>query len=96
MRTFTVIPQTSTHYKLSFFSTYSLDVLVKGNGLIYVRDAAISMFDGRKVISGRATKTNFFSKQSSIGKAFTGRNTLKRVGRTKIAIEATVLMAVPG
>ena len=69
MRTFTVIPQTSAHYKLSFFSTYSLDVLVKGNGLIYVRDAAISMFDGRKVISGRATKTNFFSKQSSIGKA---------------------------
>ena len=30
VKTFTVIPQTSTHYKLTFYNTYSLDVLVKG------------------------------------------------------------------
>ena len=50
VQTFHIIPRTSTHYKVWFYNTYCLDFQVKGNGLVYVKDAAISLFNQRKVM----------------------------------------------
>lgn len=46
--TFIVIPQSPTHYRLTYRSMYCLDVQCRGDGLIAVRDGAYSLFDKGK------------------------------------------------
>jgi hypothetical protein len=45
IQTFSVIPQSPTHFKIVFYSTYCLDIYVRSDTHILVRDAAISLFD---------------------------------------------------
>jgi mediator of RNA polymerase II transcription subunit 14 len=50
VQTFSVLPQSPTHFKLIFYNTYCLDIHVRANGLVYIRDSAISLFDQRKAM----------------------------------------------
>ena len=38
-------------FQVIFYNTYCLDILIRAGGLVYVRDAAISLFDQRKVLA---------------------------------------------
>ena len=37
VQTFSVLPQSPTHFKLIFYNTYCLDIHVRANGLVYIR-----------------------------------------------------------
>ena len=37
IQTFTILPQSPTHFKLTYYNTYCLDIHVRANGLVYVR-----------------------------------------------------------
>lgn len=44
MQTFSIIPQSPTHYKVVFYSAYCLDIYVRSESHVLVRDAAHSLF----------------------------------------------------
>ena len=50
MLTFTTIPQSPTHYKVVFYSSYCLDIYVRSENHILIRDAAISLFNQGKAM----------------------------------------------
>lgn len=50
LRSFTVIPHSSTHVRLAYLDLYCLDVRFRCDGLVSVRDGAFSLFDKSKVI----------------------------------------------
>ena len=50
MQTFVVIPQSPTHYKVVFYSSYCLDIYVRAENHILIRDAAISLFNQGKAL----------------------------------------------
>ena len=50
VQTFSVIPQSPTHYKVVFYSSYCLDIYVRSDNHILIRDAAISLFNTGKAM----------------------------------------------
>ncbi|XP_052229673.1 mediator of RNA polymerase II transcription subunit 14-like [Dreissena polymorpha] len=52
MQSFTVIPQSSTHVRISYRSNYCLDVHLRSGNVVAVRDGAYSLFDTSKVTEG--------------------------------------------
>ena len=49
-QTFTVLPQSTTHVKILFYGKYCVDVYMRAEGLVSVRDGAYSRFDQTKVL----------------------------------------------
>lgn len=49
-QTFTVLPQSSTHVKIFFYGKYCMDVHMRAEGLVSIRDGAYSKFDQVKVL----------------------------------------------
>ena len=49
-QTFTVLPQSTTHLKILFYGKYCVDVYMRAEGLVSVRDGAYSRFDQTKVL----------------------------------------------
>lgn len=52
MLSFTVIPQSATHVRISFRNVSCVDVHFRAGKMVAVRDGAISLFDTSKVIDG--------------------------------------------
>ena len=50
VQTFSIVPQSPTHLKVFFYNTFCLDIYIKSDNHILVRDAAISQFDQRKAM----------------------------------------------
>jgi len=50
VQTFTVIPHSPPHLRLAYFNLYCLDVRLRSDGLVSIRDGAFSLFDKSKVI----------------------------------------------
>lgn len=48
VQTFGVIPQTASHLRLVYRNTYCIDIVIQADGLVAVRDGAISLFDKTK------------------------------------------------
>ena len=44
MQTFSIVPQSPTHYKVFFYSSYCLDIHLRSENYILIRDAAHSLF----------------------------------------------------
>ena len=49
-QTFAVLPQSTTHVKIMFYGKYCVDVFMRADGLVSVRDGAYSSFDQTKVL----------------------------------------------
>ncbi|XP_078476076.1 LOW QUALITY PROTEIN: mediator of RNA polymerase II transcription subunit 14-like [Lampetra planeri] len=49
---FTILPQSPTHVRLAFRSTYCVDIHCKARGAVAVRDGAYSLFDSSKIVEG--------------------------------------------
>ncbi|XP_013410599.1 mediator of RNA polymerase II transcription subunit 14 [Lingula anatina] len=49
---FSVIPQSSTHIRIGYRNTYCLDIHLRSNKMVSVRDGAYSWFDTSKVVEG--------------------------------------------
>jgi len=49
-QTFTILPQSTTHVKIFFYGKYCMDVHMRAEGLISIRDGAYSRFDQVKVL----------------------------------------------
>ncbi|XP_060590641.1 mediator of RNA polymerase II transcription subunit 14-like isoform X2 [Ruditapes philippinarum] len=49
---FTVLPQSSTHVRISYRNNYCLDVHFRGNKAVAIRDGAYSLFDTSKATEG--------------------------------------------
>ncbi|XP_041355183.1 mediator of RNA polymerase II transcription subunit 14-like isoform X2 [Gigantopelta aegis] len=50
--TFTVLPQSATHVRIVFRSTYCIDVRFKSGEVVSIRDGAFSLLDTSRVIEG--------------------------------------------
>lgn len=51
IQTFSIVPQTPTHIKLMFYNTHCVDIHMRGDGIVSIRDGSFSMFDQSKVLS---------------------------------------------
>ena len=49
-QTFSLLPQSLTHVKILFYGMYCVDVFLRAEGLVSVRDGAYSRFDTTKVL----------------------------------------------
>lgn len=49
-QTFSVLPQSTTHVKILFYGKYCVDLYMREEGLVSVRDGAYSLFDQTKVL----------------------------------------------
>ena len=49
-QTFTILPQSTTHVKIFFYGKYCMDVHMRAEGLVSIRDGAYSRFDQVKVL----------------------------------------------
>uniref|UniRef100_A0A8C4WQZ1 Mediator complex subunit 14 n=1 Tax=Eptatretus burgeri TaxID=7764 RepID=A0A8C4WQZ1_EPTBU len=49
---FTILPQSPTHVRLAFRSTYCVDIHCKARGTVAIRDGAYSLFDSSKIVEG--------------------------------------------
>lgn len=50
VQSFTIIPQSPTHIRISFRNVYCIDIHFRKEGLVAVKDGAYSLFDKSKVI----------------------------------------------
>jgi len=48
VQTFSILPQSPTHVKIIFYSIYCVDIHIRGEGIVSIRDGSFSMFDQRK------------------------------------------------
>ena len=51
LQTFSVLPQSPTHVKVLFYNIHCVDVHIRSEGLVSIRDGSYSMFDQTKVIT---------------------------------------------
>lgn len=49
---FTIMPQSTTHVRISFRQVICIDVHFRSNGIVALRDGAFSLFDNSKVVDG--------------------------------------------
>ena len=54
IQTFSLLPQSPTHVKVLFYNVHCVDIHIRGDGLVQIRDGSFSMFDQTKV-----SKTNW-------------------------------------
>ena len=51
LQTFSVLPQSPTHVKVLFYNIHCVDVHIRSEGLVSIRDGSFSMFDQTKVLT---------------------------------------------
>ena len=51
IQTFSVLPQSPTHIKVLFYNIHCVDVHIRSEGLVSIRDGSFSMFDQTKVLT---------------------------------------------
>ena len=51
IQTFSVLPQSPTHVKVMFYNIHCVDVHIRADGLVSIRDGSFSMFDQTKVLT---------------------------------------------
>ena len=51
IQTFSVLPQSPTHVKVLFYNIHCVDVHIRSEGLVSIRDGSFSMFDQTKVLT---------------------------------------------
>lgn len=49
-QTFTILPQSTTHVKIFFYGKYCMDIHMRAEGIVSIRDGAYSKFDQVKVL----------------------------------------------
>ncbi|CAH1798713.1 unnamed protein product [Owenia fusiformis] len=49
---FTILPQSATHIRISFRNHFCIDINCRGSRLVAIRDGAYSLFDSAKVVDG--------------------------------------------
>ena len=50
-QTFSVLPQSPTHVKVLFYNIHCVDVHIRSEGVVSIRDGSFSMFDQTKVLT---------------------------------------------